>query len=492
MISEILLRARQYESENEYLADKHRPEFHATGTIGWINDPNGFSVYKGEYHLFYQYHPYSTQWGPMHWGHMKTKDFIKWERLPVAIAPDCDYDKDGCYSGSAIELPDGRQLLMYTGVVKETHEDGSVEEFQHQCIAIGDGINYEKIDNNPVLDIKDIPDGGDIHDFRDPKIWKDGEDYYAVIGNRACDGSGSIPMYTSKDGILWSYVKTIDTCNNRYGSMWECPDFFELDNKQILVVSPMDMEAEGLEFHGGHGVVVIGGLYDKQNHDFKREWVQACDYGIDFYAPQTLLALDGRRIMIGWMRNWETTNLRPDNCPIFGSMTIPRELTVIENRLYINPVKEIEKYRNNLVHYENVEVKEPIQLNGISGRIFDMTVSVTSETQDDYSFFRMVLGKDEKHGASIIYRPKENTVTFDRTLASKRFDTLNCRSFYVNNHDGKIKLRIIMDKDSIELFVNDGEAVATFLIYNDISADGIEFEADKKVYIDVAHYTFDF
>ena len=168
-MSEKLKQAREYEEKYiSRISEEDRPAFHVTGGIGWINDPNGFSVYKGEYHLFFQYHPYSTQWGPMHWGHVKTKDFVKWERLPVAMAPDMPYDDKGCFSGSAIELPDGRQLLMYTGVYHQANEEGIVKDIQHQCIAVGDGVSYEKYENNPVIDGAMLPEGGDIHDFRDP------------------------------------------------------------------------------------------------------------------------------------------------------------------------------------------------------------------------------------------------------------------------------------------------------------------------------------
>ena len=145
MTSDKLQQARSFETQYAaFIPDAERPAFHVTGAIGWINDPNGFSCYKGEYHLFFQYHPYSTEWGPMHWGHVKTRDFIRWERLPAAIAPDTDADRDGCFSGSAVELPDGRQMLMYTGVYRVRRPDGRMEEFQQQCVAFGDGVDYEK------------------------------------------------------------------------------------------------------------------------------------------------------------------------------------------------------------------------------------------------------------------------------------------------------------------------------------------------------------
>ncbi len=119
MISQTLREARKFEEASEKLIKKEdRPAFHLSVRTGWLNDPNGFCWYQGKYHLFYQYHPYSSQWGPMHWGHAVSSDLLHWEYLPAALAPDEFYDRDGCFSGSAIELPDGRHLLMYTGVSK--------------------------------------------------------------------------------------------------------------------------------------------------------------------------------------------------------------------------------------------------------------------------------------------------------------------------------------------------------------------------------------
>ena len=232
MISKKLQRARDFEKKYIPYVAEELPRFHVTGGIGWINDPNGFAPYKGEYHLFYQYHPYDTKWGPMHWGHVKTKDFIRWERLPVAMAPDMDYDKDGCFSGGAVEMPDGRHLLMYTGVRSVRQKNGKVESFQTQCIAIGDGVNYEKYEGNPVITAKDLPEGGSVHDFRDPHIWREDDWYYVVVGNRTEDTSGTILLYRSPDAIHWEFVSKVASCHNQYGKMWECPDFFPLDGKQ--------------------------------------------------------------------------------------------------------------------------------------------------------------------------------------------------------------------------------------------------------------------
>ena len=137
-MSQTLRDARRYEEITERKMEaEEKPGFHLAARVGWMNDPNGFSFYQGKYHLFYQYHPFNSHWGPMHWGHAVSDDLLHWEYLPAALAPDTVYDEAGCFSGSAVELADGRQLLMYTGVHKEVQEDGGVREVQAQCIAIG-------------------------------------------------------------------------------------------------------------------------------------------------------------------------------------------------------------------------------------------------------------------------------------------------------------------------------------------------------------------
>ena len=184
-------------------ADK--PEFHLTTPVGWLNDPNGFSIYGGKAHLFYQFHPYSTEWGPMHWGHSTSDDFIRWEELPTALAPDSDYDAFGCFSGTAIEN-DGKHVLFYTGVVEEKLAGGTKNVIQNQCMAVGDGISYEKISSNPVVDGKIMPEECSRADFRDPKVWKDADGrYYMLAGNRTYDGIPQVVLFSSDDMYNWKF-----------------------------------------------------------------------------------------------------------------------------------------------------------------------------------------------------------------------------------------------------------------------------------------------
>ena len=157
-MSQVLRDARKFEETREYSIQKEdRPAFHLSARVGWMNDPNGFSFYNGQYHMFYQYHPYDSHWGPMHWGHAVSHDLLHWSYLPAALAPDKDYDNRGCFSGSAVTLPDGRHLIAYTSVTDEIQPGGDIRQIQQQSLAVGDGLTYEKVDFNTVITGKDLP-----------------------------------------------------------------------------------------------------------------------------------------------------------------------------------------------------------------------------------------------------------------------------------------------------------------------------------------------
>ena len=493
MTSKPLQKAREFEARyGPLIPEDQRPAFHLTPNIGWMNDPNGFSCYQGEYHLFYQYYPYSTEWGPMHWGHAKTRDFLHWERLPAAMAPDQDYDRNGCFSGSAVELDDGRQMLVYTAVHKHLAEDGQSVETQTQCLAFGDGVNYEKWPGNPVITAAQLPEGGSKVDFRDPKVWREPDgSFRLVVGNRPADGSGAVLLYQSRDGIDWSLVGTVDASHSQYGQMWECPDFFPLDGKQVLFVSPQEMSPIGLEFHAGNDTVCLIGSYDADANRFTREAVQAIDYGIDFYAPQTLLTPDGRRVMIGWLQNWNTLSCKPRNCRWFGQMSIPRELSIRDGRLYQLPVRELEQYRCNRVAYQNVLLCSETNLHSVEGRTVDMTVEIRPAGRELYRSFRISVAKDGEFVTSIRYRPDTSILKIDRTRSGSNADVVHTRSLLVRPQEGRLKLRILLDRYSVEVFVNDGEQAASTAIFTRQEASAISFDVTGSVLMDVEKYDID-
>ena len=495
-MSEMLEKARKYEDEQgKQIKAEDRPAFHVSPYVGWMNDPNGFSYYQGEYHLFYQYNPYDTHWDSMHWGHVVSKDLLHWEYLPAALAPDEDYDKIGCFSGSAIELDDGRQLLMYTAVDHETLEDGSKRDIQTQAVAVGDGRDYVKYEKNPVLTEKDLPEGASKVDFRDPKIWK-GKDgnFYCVIGSRPADGSGQILLYRSANGFDWEFVSILAENKKRFGKMWECPDFFELDGKHVLLTSPQDMLPEGLEYHSGNGTLCIIGEMDKDTYTLKEQFNQSVDYGIDFYAMQTVETPDGRRIMIGWMQNWDTcANNRIPKGKWFGQMSLPRELSIKDGRLIQKPVREIENLRTNKTEYKSVAFEDVIRLDGVDGRCVDMEITLRpADAQNIYKKFAVRFAQNDTYHTAVSFRPYESVLKIDRKFSGSRRAIIHQRRSLVNSENGEIKLRLILDRFSAEIFVNDGEHVMTATIYTDLEADGISFFADGKVEMDVTKYELKF
>ena len=492
MTSQTLREARKYEETFEkMIGEEERPAFHLSTRTGWMNDPNGFSYYQGKYHMFYQYNPYNSHWGPMHWGHAVSEDLLHWEYLPAALAPDEIYDRDGCFSGSAITLPDGRQLLMYTGVVSERQPNGGHVEIQTQCLAVGDGIDYEKYENNPVLDERDVPEGASRNDFRDPKMWREEDGTYCcVIGNRPADGSGQILLYESQDGFHWKFKSILVSNSDRIGKMWECPDFFRLDGKWVVLTSPQDMLSQGFEYHNGNGTLCLIGDYDKETGTFLEEHNQSIDYGIDFYAPQTVLTPDGRRVMIGWMQNWDTCNHRRKHDEAwFGQMSLPREISIRNGRLYQNPIRELEGMRSNKVAYENLTFSGNVYPEGLRGRRVDMEIVVRPvEGCDMYRKFAVRFAQNELYQTSFSYRPSESVLKVDRKFSGSRRAIIHQKRSKVELKDGVLKLRIILDRFSVEAFINDGEQVMTAVLYTDQEADGIFFSADGTVSIDVVKY----
>ena len=201
----------------------HRQMWHFSPKAGWMNDPNGLIYFKGKYHIFYQFNPYGTKWSAMHWGHAISDDLVNWEHLPIALAPSEPYDnhpEGGCFSGSAVD-DNGILTLIYTATTN--YGDGFV---QSQCIATSeDGIRFQKYAGNPVIP---APPACGSSDFRDPKVWKHHDKWYMVVGSSK-DRKGKALLYRSDNLREWQYVNVLCESRGEWGTMWECPDFFEID-----------------------------------------------------------------------------------------------------------------------------------------------------------------------------------------------------------------------------------------------------------------------
>ena len=483
----MLEKARAFEKEKilAYEPEK-RPVFHLTGLTGWINDPNGFSFHENRIHLFYQANLFDRQPGQICWGHAVTKDFISWTYLPCALAPSEEYDRDGCFSGSALTLPDGRHLLMYTGY----REEEGAGYRQVQCLAVGDGAEYVKYEGNPVLSSHDLPEGGSPADFRDPRIWEEDGQFKVIVANRAADGTGSLLVYESADGFSWHFRGTLLANKGRYGSMWECPDMFFLDGTDILLFSTQMSTGLDPAFHPGFGTVCMHGRYEKETCRFIPEGAEPVDYGTDFYAPQTVLLPDGRRIMIAWMQNWENSRIYREDLAFDGQMTFPREITFRDGHLLQYPVRELETVRGEHTAYECIEVDGSTELPGIGGRCIDLEVIIRpDETAGGTKRFFIDIAVGENVQTTLEYDPVLSQLSVDRTGSGFPYDIVNRRSLPVRLVDGKLALRVLLDRYSMEVFVNGGEQAASFVLYSPEDADGIRFRSIGRTVIDVGQHT---
>ncbi len=484
MISQALSNARTYEEEKgPQIPKEQRPLFHLTPFVGWMNDPNGFSVYNGMYHLFYQYYPFEKKWGPMHWGHAVSKDLLHWDYLPAVIAPDITEDISGCFSGGAVELEDGKHLVIYTGV--GPMKDGIA--VQTQCLAISEnGSDYVKYAGNPVIDHTSLPDGGNGYDFRDPKIWKEADgSYTCVTVEKKADGNGRVVRFNSPDGYSWSCLGVLAENDGTFGKMWECPDFFPLDGTYVLMASPMDMEKND-RYYSGNGNLCLTGDFDEASGTFIPHTDQPVDCGIDFYATQSICTEDGRRIMLAWMQNWDTITFTGESLDWMGQITVPRELHISDGVLIQTPIRELEPLRHDPVHYEQV-LSGDMTLPGIQGRTIDLLIELRPD-ETDLKTFEIRFAEDGKHYTSLKYRPDEKTLTFDRSSSGTTRNLAHIRSCHTEPVKGVLSLRILLDRFSCEVFINGGRQVMSHVLYTDTAAEGISFHVNGCVPAEITKY----
>lgn len=397
------------ESHKETVNTLYKNDYHVTAPIGWINDPNGFVYYKGEYHLFYQYYPYDSVWGPMHWGHTKSRDLIHWEELPVALAPDQSYDCSGCFSGSAI-VKDDQLYLMYTG-----HQEIQGKTVQTQCLAYSsDGIHFEKSSANPLITAADTNGVALPQDFRDPKVFKRDHTYYSVVASKTIDDCGQILLFQSQDLIHWEYVSVILTGKKDQGIMWECPDLFALEGKDVLIISPIQIPKQGDDFHNISSSLAFIGKMDWEKMAFKTEKMQEIDRGLDFYAPQTCLGPNQERIMMAWMQLWGRNIPSHELGHLWaGSMTLPRILSLTETDvLQQQPAPSIyENLQKKVIDQPQIisTVKEWQNLTG-----FPYWCVEFDELTDYVGSFTLKLGSDTEY-VLLTYQGKDQLLTIDRS-----------------------------------------------------------------------------
>ncbi|WP_045144581.1 glycoside hydrolase family 32 protein [Clostridium butyricum] len=469
MLDERIIRAEEVlKLAKENINERYRLGYHIMAPANWINDPNGLIQYKGEYHVFYQHHPYDENWGPMHWGHVKSNDCIHWKHCPIALAPGDEFDKGGCFSGSAVDN-NGELTLIYTGHNYIDKEKDTFYETQNIAVS-KDGITFEKYENNPVIA---VPPEDSIHHFRDPKVWKHEDKWYMVVGNSTKDKIGRVILYSSLDLRKWDYVGTLATSKGELGYMWECPDFFKLGNKYVLSFSPQGIEKKDGKYPNLFQTGYIVGDYDYDKNEFKHGTFNEFDNGHDFYAVQTFLDDKGRRIAIGWMDMWES-DMPTKQDGWCGALTMPRELTLSnDNKIKMNPIEEAE-----LLREENILSKENMSISGNNSfkfatdeKMLEINVIFDASQTDSEEFGIKIKGSSEEE-LVLKYDTVISKLTMDCSKYGKDKDSTRKVDLAKNS---KVSLRVFLDRSSIEVFINYGEAVMTSRIYPKENIENIEF-----------------
>ena len=276
----------EFVSQSEYL-----PKYHIYPKSGLMNDPNGLAYFNGEYNFFYQWFPFEPNHGMKHWGHLTSKDLLTWDDKYIALTPNMEYEKNGCYSGNAIEK-DGLLYLFYTANYKI--ENGRIPK---QAVAIMDKEgNIEKYINNPIIDGAPADMTGDI---RDPFVFRKDEKYYMLLGAKSKKEKGALLLYTSEDLLKWDYMGEISLPIDT-GYMLECPSFIEVDGKDVMILSPMGLEKEELKYQNQFSTLYLVGKLDIENMKFDLEYMDEVDSGFDFYASQVFYGKGNKPMMVSW------------------------------------------------------------------------------------------------------------------------------------------------------------------------------------------------
>ena len=452
---------------------RYRLGYHIMAPSGWINDPNGFCYFQGYYHIFYQHYPNDSKWGPMHWGHARSKDLVHWETLPIALTPGDEEDKDGCFSGSAV-VYDNKMYLIYTG--HHYFDDGDPDNFwQNQNLAISeDGVHFKKYKNNPI--IATPPADNTIH-FRDPKVWYNNGNWYLILGSQDKSKVGRTLLYKSANLTDWDYVGPFakSTGVPQQGYVWECPDFFRLADNDILLMSPQGIKENDGRFKNLFNTGYLVGNYNYATNNFEHGEFTELDNGHDFYAIQTTLTPDGRRVVVGWMDMWESA--MPESADGWaGALTLPRELIYQDGVLQMRPIKELEQLRtDDLVHEDSV-------VNG--------SKRLTSGTKQYEALLDFKANDLEGAGIELKDSQGKNILSLKyqagKMILNRTGDDGEREAMI--NVGGNLKLHLFVDTSSVEIFVNDGVRTFTERFYADEAQLNVVTDKDTDVSADVYEF----
>ena len=431
----------------------HRLTHHLMPPAGWLNDPNGLCYYKGRYHVFFQYSPFEVKGGLKFWGHYSSEDLVSWRYEGVPLYPDSPMDCHGVYSGSALAEKDTMHLF-YTGNVKldgdyDYINNGRITSTIH--VESTDGIRFGV--KEEVILASQYPEDYTCH-IRDPKVWKEHDQYHMVLGGRKKNDQGAVLFYRSEELKKWEFDGELTT-EKPFGYMWECPDVFELDGQKILSVSPQGVKREKYRYQN----IYLSGYFVMKEEKVQAEDFCEWDMGFDFYAPQTFLDQKGRRLLIGWMgmpdadEEYQNRTLEEgwQHC-----LTVPRELRYQNGKIYQYPVEEL----MNLRRWEKKLSQEDREVE-IEGA-FDL------ELQLEKGSVKVVLTDvfTLEHKDGIL------TLTMNEEAGAGRSSRNACVE--------QVKdIRILADTSAVEIYVNQGEVVFSSRFYGKTPVHTLKIEAEE-------------
>lgn len=449
----------QGESKEFRLAsDPLRPQYHLLPAANWMNDPNGPIFCKGRYHMFFQYNPNGAFWGSMHWAHATSPDMIHWKHEPIAIAPTPGgYDRDGVFSGSAV-LDGETPTVIYTGVLPPaspseiTLDDGQHKWREVQCLATSRDPDLRTWQKLPEPIIAEPPKGVAVSGFRDPGVWREGDDWLMSLGSGIKGKGGVVLLYKSPDLRHWTYIHpliegrgteqpAVNPVDN--GEMWECPDFFPLGDRHVLLFATMGK------------VFWKTGVYHERRFTPQKEGV--VDFGA-YYAAKTMLDAKRNRILWGWIPETRTeTEYRAAGWA--GLMAMPRTLSIDDDGgLEMSVVPVVETLRGEHASVSAGTDRRTKEKALATIRIRDLAAELRAEFAPRRTFTLRLRSEKGEAFAEIAYDPS-------KTDAELRVNA-STGSLRTNN---PISLRVFLDGSALEVFANDKTAI-TVRVYRVPSA----------------------
>lgn len=430
-----------------------RFDYHIQPHTGLLNDPNGFSFFNQQWHLFYQSYPFGPVHGLKSWCHLVSDDLINWHRMKESLLPDTPYDSHGVYSGSAISV--GQQLfLMYTGNVR----DKEWNRFAYQMGAWMDKDNHFYKIKSPLI-MK--PDKYTDH-FRDPQVFKYDDTYYCLIGAQRQDKTGTIVVYRSDDLTIWHQTGELQFTHDAMGYMIECPNLICIDGHSVLIFCPQGLDSNICHYQNIYpNTYVIGDMWNPDEVTIPNcSSLQLLDEGFDVYATQAFNAPDGRALAVSWI-GLPDISYPSDKYNWAHGLSLVKELHIHNNHLYQYPVDEIKQLRDQTIQKEfgRYQVTPVFEL---LSHAYELSVTLPVDFIGTITFF----GTDEYNGVTIDINGPHHTLIVNREHCGKTFAEEFGTSRKVNlKGENHIQLNLFVDQSLFELYINRGYQTLTGRVF---------------------------